>query len=445
ESEVHSRDGNDKIVESSVSTVKDLTEGCVNTNSMVNSNRSVKLPLYREPIPHAIRRKHWKNVKLGIRDDDENSFWCSKYSTRVKPHRPQSCIGQRRIKKVSSTSKYWKAAPKLNDYELYTTNEGMKAFHRYRKSIYERERCQNPSLKKPKLSDRRFAVAYDSDIKHSISDIRQQKGTAIEFFFFFFANLAADVASDCMKVHSKAKDHVAFSIKSFKVPELYLEVPESATIGSLKRMVLEAITAVLGGGIRVGIVFQGRKIRGDNKTLQQAGISQCSNLDNNLAFTLEPIFARMNRKKIPLKNVVLRSPRSPVTNPDDVSSDDILIDKAVSENMALVPVSPMKEEALAAVPVNQKPIKGAADASQRRTRRPFSVAEVEVLVEAVEKLGTGRWRDVKTLAFENADHRTYVDLKDKWKTLVHTATISPQQRRGEPVPHELLSRVLSAH
>nr|2QHB_A Chain A, Telomere binding protein TBP1 [Nicotiana glutinosa]2QHB_B Chain B, Telomere binding protein TBP1 [Nicotiana glutinosa] len=81
----------------------------------------------------------------------------------------------------------------------------------------------------------------------------------------------------------------------------------------------------------------------------------------------------------------------------------------------------------------------------RRIRRPFSVAEVEALVEAVEHLGTGRWRDVKMRAFDNADHRTYVDLKDKWKTLVHTASIAPQQRRGEPVPQDLLDRVLAAH
>lgn len=39
---------------------------------------------------------------------------------------------------------------------------------------------------------------------------------------------------------------------------------------------------------------------------------------------------------------------------------------------------------------------------------------------------------------------TYI-LQDKWKTLVHTARISPQQRRGEPVPQELLDRVLAAH
>lgn len=36
-------------------------------------------------------------------------------------------------------------------------------------------------------------------------------------------------------------------------------------------------------------------------------------------------------------------------------------------------------------------------------------------------------------------------VQDKWKTLVHTAKISPQQRRGEPVPQELLDRVLAAH
>jgi len=36
-------------------------------------------------------------------------------------------------------------------------------------------------------------------------------------------------------------------------------------------------------------------------------------------------------------------------------------------------------------------------------------------------------------------------LQDKWKTLVHTARISPQQRRGEPVPQELLDRVIVAH
>lgn len=48
------------------------------------------------------------------------------------------------------------------------------------------------------------------------------------------------------------------------------------------------------------------------------------------------------------------------------------------------------------------------------------------------------------LHFGNS-YAMFVIPQDKWKTLVHTARISPQQRRGEPVPQELLDRVLAAH
>ena len=65
---------------------------------------------------------------------------------------------------------------------------------------------------------------------------------------------------------------------------------------------------------------------------------------------------------------------------------------------------------MALVPMRQK-ISRALDIGKRRVRRPFSVLEVEALVHAVEKLGTGRWRDVKLRAFDQAKHRTYVDLK----------------------------------
>lgn len=124
------------------------------------------------------------------------------------------------------------------------------------------------------------------------------------------------------------------------------------------------------------------------------------------------------------------------SNHESVSSHaDILTDKALSDSRALVAVPPVSAEALALVPVNQKSRR--SELVQRRTRRPFSVSEVEALVQAVEELGTGRydiiccsdhyetcasvlgslnvlicrWRDVKLRSFENADHRTYVDLK----------------------------------
>lgn len=145
-------------------------------------------------------------------------------------------------------------------------------------------------------------------------------------------------------------------------------------------------------------------------------------------------------------------PTPPTCSDNNIESDhglvsshtDIVTDNnTLSDSRALVPVPPLvNEEALAVVPVNQKPKR--SDLVQRRTRRPFSVSEVEALVQAVEELGTGRyavacigsyllfgiltfiinlkhevmwlfcrWRDVKLCSFEDADHRTYVDLKVK--------------------------------
>jgi len=50
---------------------------------------------------------------------------------------------------------------------------------------------------------------------------------------------------------------------------------------------MEAVTAILGGGLRVGVLLQGKKVRDDNKTLVQAGISHGDKLDD-LGFSLEP-------------------------------------------------------------------------------------------------------------------------------------------------------------
>ena len=50
---------------------------------------------------------------------------------------------------------------------------------------------------------------------------------------------------------------------------------------------METVTAILGGGLRVGVLLEGKKIKDDNRTLQQTGISSKDNLDS-LNFTLEP-------------------------------------------------------------------------------------------------------------------------------------------------------------
>lgn len=45
--------------------------------------------------------------------------------------------------------------------------------------------------------------------------------------------------------------------------------------------------AILGDGAHVGVLLQGKKVRDDNRTLVQTGISCNDNLDN-LSFMLEP-------------------------------------------------------------------------------------------------------------------------------------------------------------
>lgn len=70
------------------------------------------------------------------------------------------------------------------------------------------------------------------------------------------------------------------------------------------------------------------------------------------------------------------------------SATDTIVDNITPDSGALVAV-PASAEALAVVPVNQKTKR--CEYAQRRTRRPFSVSEVEALVQAVEELGTGRY------------------------------------------------------
>lgn len=50
---------------------------------------------------------------------------------------------------------------------------------------------------------------------------------------------------------------------------------------------MEAVTAILGGELHIGVLLQGKKVRDDNITLLQTGISHDNQLDT-LGFTLEP-------------------------------------------------------------------------------------------------------------------------------------------------------------
>ncbi|KAJ0236026.1 Telomere repeat-binding protein 5 [Hirschfeldia incana] len=389
--------------------------------------------------------KHHIDSLNGMENNDGENF-SARYAT--KSFRSTLRVGDGRIKKVMS-SKYCKVSSNQKDTMVASSDLDLKP------GYYSKKHCLKSlrSEKKFPIKKRRYFDGYTASQSEETVKNEGLSGSPRKAFLSTLA---------CQKQPAlQSRDsHVKLGIKSFTVPELSIEIPETATIGSLKRTVLEAVTTILEGGLRIGVHVHGKKVRDDNKMLLQTGIS-LDTLSDTLSFCLEPNPPQSTKPLSPKDSDFMRPCNVPHTltrclpslgkhaKPSDSAESD-LDSKPTAPfsakpfySRALVPVSPpLHAQALNVVPP-RKPKR--SEVAQRRIRRPFSVAEVEALVQAVERLGTGRWRDVKLRAFDNAKHRTYVDLKDKWKTLVHTARISPQQRRGEPVPQELLDRVLLAH
>ncbi|KAL9226606.1 hypothetical protein vseg_002398 [Gypsophila vaccaria] len=438
-----------------------------------NYEEIAELPFGRDSVPNDSFTERVNGVKIGCKDDGEILSRSSQPNNVRKIIGSPTHLGEQSFGKAL-TSKNWKTVPKLKDCEVANSGDGTNHVYDNKRSCYEIDRSQRDTpFKKRKFFDS-SVVTYDGGIScESVSNSPEKSsGDDKNAFAGTMHDKKGKLPSGFRRQNScnSRNSHVRLSIKSFKVPELFVEVPENSTVGSLKTTVLEAVKSILGEGLRVGVLLHGKKIRDDNRTLVQTGISQSDDI-NTVGFTLEPnsptqpssILPKepsapllsdspkfVNRSQINLReeNIILGPRDKPsVTSKDSpaessrslVPSAKVeLPNKNISYSKALVPV----HEALDVLPINHK--SKHSENGHRRTRRPFSVSEVEALVRAVEKLGTGRWRDVKLCSFENAKHRTYVDLKDKWKTLVHTARISPQQRRGEPVPQVLLDRVLAA-
>uniref|UniRef100_A0A7N0TMI9 Uncharacterized protein n=1 Tax=Kalanchoe fedtschenkoi TaxID=63787 RepID=A0A7N0TMI9_KALFE len=468
---IDEEDKNVDVVQNITSSSKELLGSCV---------KCIRSPSSKGYIPETLSLKR-RIVSLGTRDDDENIFRCNQRSTKVKAYRP---IPRRRVKKFL-TYKYKKVSSTWKDYYFPNAVRGMWPVCNSRKTYCGRERCQSDiPAKKMKLFDQGSVLTSDRGIRgESFCNLHEKSMKANMSGSAHFGH-DENVVSSPPKGHKSSlsyKDsHVRLSIKSLRVPEIFIEVPENGTVGSLKKRVFEAVAAMIGGGVHVGLRLRGRKVRDDSRTLLQTGISSKDNA-GTLAFELEPnpvdvpLSLCFNDAPVVVSDSNHQSTRSPISNPtpstgfgasdlihdpppplaianhNSESNHDVVLAPAPVKSLsdcqltstAIVPYSEMNAEELTMVPMDQKARR--SELAQRRTRRPFSVDEVEALVHSVEKLGTGRWRDVKLCAFEGANHRTYVDLKDKWKTLVHTAQIAPQQRRGQPVPQELLDRVLAAH
>ncbi|MCL7024923.1 hypothetical protein MKW94_018018 [Papaver nudicaule] len=61
------------------------------------------------------------------------------------------------------------------------------------------------------------------------------------------------------------------------------------------------------------------------------------------------------------------------------------------------------------------------DLRRRKIHKVWTLSEVMQLIEGVSQHGVGRWSDIKRLLFPSSDHRTAVDLKDKWRNLLRAS------------------------
>ncbi|GFS39167.1 TRF-like 2 [Actinidia rufa] len=443
------------------------------------------LPLCTNHVSRGSFPASWDDVKLVIRDDDENSSVCTQPSTMTMPFRKICYKRQRSQRDYPFKKKKLYDHSSVSNSDRGTSSKDMTTFPGKGFS------CDAPGLGATmnRASGTSARVAGHYTISQSKDS--HASGTAVRVTGHYTKFQSKD--SHGIRAYDGVIHTLGSSLSEFQ--SFFIEIPESATVGSLKRRVMEAVTTILGGGLRIGVLLQGKKLRNDEKTLLQTGICHDNKLDA-LCFSLEPSLSQappplchedcpflltsdtpqpLTRVPAPvvLHNVFQQRTSDPLTDPplanlgNFVESDhdsapsppEMPIDKSPVDSRALVAAPALNVEALAMVPLRKSK---QSEAVQRRIRQPFSVSEVEALVQAVEKLGTGRGTKsmfnrkanlidaqngmmLNCRVFDSATHRTYVYLKDKWKTLVHTARISPQQRRGEPVPQELLDRVLTTH
>ncbi|XVE96889.1 hypothetical protein REPUB_Repub02eG0262600 [Reevesia pubescens] len=369
------------------------------------SESELKPSLFKDWITLGPSR-HSDNIEKISRDDDENYIGCTQAPTTLKTFRLPLDVADRRIKNLSS-SRHWRVSPNLNGGASFI-NDGKRRpiFHNGRTS-YTRQRSQRISpFKRSKFFNQcRFSApdqGFQFEDRFNSADKRSNGDNC---------SAAVRVASSVASPHPGSRDHnVKLCIKSFKVPELFVEIPTTATVGSLKRTIMEAVTTVLGDGLHVGILLQGKKVRDDSKTLLQTGISQ-DHKHCNLGFTLEPRHAQvipppclgehgLTRKATSFtleqgtSSVSLVPPSADCNSGAEsalhlVSSiSNISPNSTISNSQSVVSIPAISVETLAVVPFHHKP--GHHEFVQRRIRRPFSVSEVEALVQAVEKLGTGR-------------------------------------------------------
>ncbi|XP_074357003.1 uncharacterized protein LOC141696777 isoform X2 [Apium graveolens] len=91
------------------------------------------------------------------------------------------------------------------------------------------------------------------------------------------------------------------------------------------------------------------------------------------------------------------------------------------------------------------------NSSKRQRHLPWSLGEVQQLVDGVSGHGVGKWTEIKKTCFSSSPHRSAVDLKDKWRNLLSASYrhFERKKRDGrgkhfvtqQHLPHDILHRV----
>lgn len=93
----------------------------------------------------------------------------------------------------------------------------------------------------------------------------------------------------------------------------------------------------------------------------------------------------------------------------------------------------------------QQPLRKEQGGRRSKHHNPWALEETETLIEGVARCGGGKWADIKKLGFSSIEHRTAVDLKDKWRNLLRIAMLPPSAvkttDKKREIPQSLLHRV----
>ncbi|XP_075489548.1 telomere repeat-binding protein 5-like [Primulina tabacum] len=366
---------------------------------LVKSFDGEKILFYRDHSPCGFTPVKPDNIKFVSRDDDDKTSAFTEPRIRIKRFRPSPRIGDSKIRKLPASRPY-KVALLVRDDERYNADT---------------ERCENVSSKrsfKRQRSPRDYPFKKRKFYECSLMSNSDEGNNGVAL------GSPPTLSRQVIKTqNSAAGEHASFQTsnpqvklktRSFRVPELVIEIPETATVGSLKKTVMEAVNAILGSGLRVGVLLQGKMIRDDNITLLQTGISQDHEMDM-LGFTLEPCITQAPLQSFPDKQPrqLLHNDPQPLarypptrgvsrngvqlgklnSQPEHAGNDfinvvecdhdsvlsppDMSLQKPAAQLKALVSVLKMEPDVLAMVPLKKSK---RSDSAQRRIRRPFTVS-----------------------------------------------------------------------